>query len=155
VIDALADAGDGVIMDRSAEEVDGFVTPLAGRVIVGLLSGMVSLGMRVDAMVGVLIEVLEGTVIGVVPDIGADVLAGVDANMRVARMTVLESVPMPASLEEALLLNWEAPGCWSTAARLCRPVCPRTTCDQRFRPRDFRSLRTKNLHEHNEVYRIS
>ena len=131
VIDALSDVWDEVVINIPAEVLnsDFMVVPLAGGmirfgvdmftevcmiVVLGAVSTLevgVSASYAIDLRVGVIINVLADTVIGVAPGIGVDMLDDVDANMWAAAMTAVESILMLASSEEALLFGWEACTC--------------------------------------------
>ena len=75
---------------------------------------------RVDVMVGLLIDVSARTGNGDVPDIG--VSADVDENMWVTMIAVLELRTLLAPLEELLLFCWTAFRCWSIAVLGCRAL---------------------------------
>ena len=124
-----------------ARRIDVMIVGLAGGMIVPLTWGMVGFGVNMLTEVcmivvivaiiasevavpvsyatgvraGVMIDVLAGTAISVVPVNGISVLAGVE-NMWAVTMTALGSIPILASLEEALAFGWGACSCWPTAA---------------------------------------
>ena len=61
--------------------------------------------LEVNLPSGVMPGMLVGAIMDVVPDICTDISAGVDANTRVAVITVLDFICMLASSDEALLLG--------------------------------------------------
>ena len=65
-------------------------------VVVIALEVAVPVSYATDVRAGMMIGVLAAAVVGVVPDSGVDVLAGVDANMWAVTTNALESIPMLA-----------------------------------------------------------
>ena len=60
----------------------------------------------IEVRAGVMLGMFTASVIGVVTDIVVIVLAGVDSSICVVTIIALESMPIVASFEETLFLDW-------------------------------------------------
>ena len=90
------------------------IVGLAERVIVGFAAvpfnegTVIPLSYAVEFWSDLVVGGPTDQIIGVATEIGADILAGADANMWVATMTALESTSMLASPKGILLFGWKA-----------------------------------------------
>ena len=103
------------ILDFGANTLIGVC--LVAAIVVIVLEVVIPAWYVVDLWAGMMINVIMGTVTGVVTGSGVDVLPTMAANIWAATMTALAFVPMLSLSEEALPFGCEACNCWPTAAR--------------------------------------
>ena len=83
---------------------------------IGMLTGMCMIAVAplsyiTEVRARMMIDVSAGRVIGVATDIGVDIFATVDANICVATVTTLESIPILVSSENISLFGWKTCSC--------------------------------------------
>ena len=115
----------GGLIDVSAEAMTGFGVDLfaillfilVADTVIALEIALVSCTM--DLRAGVAVDVWASTVIKVASVIGVDASAGMNARMWGPTTTVLESIPMLASIAEVLSFGWKACSCSANIALSC------------------------------------